>query len=271
MPNLKYVNHLNNTIEFYSENYFVDSYKLRDYTWNYDTDFNKIKNFNRRGVTSKKLTVSILAKDSQTAASLYNSLFEIFEIDILSKNPGKFYVDNYYFTGFVSESVKSNYSSAQNLLTLELNIISDTNTWIKETTYSFSKNQPISGHGYVYGYPYNYASSANKSFLNDTLYEGDFKLTIYGGTSNPAVSLGDHLYSVETVIESNEYLEIDSKNKTVQKILANGTRISVLEFRDRDNYIFKKVPTGTVSASWNNSFGFDITIFDERSEPKWSA
>ncbi|MDQ5984290.1 MAG: hypothetical protein RUMPE_01337 [Eubacteriales bacterium SKADARSKE-1] len=271
MANLKYINHLNETIEFYSENYFVDSYKLRDYSWNYDTDFNKIKNFNRLGVTSKKLTVSVLASSAQTAISLYNSLFETFEADVLAQSPGKFYIGDYYFTGFVSDSTKSSYSSAQNLLTLELNIISDTNIWTRETSYSFSKDQTISGHGYVYGYPYNYASGANKNILNDSLADSNFKLTIYGAASNPEVYFGDHLYSIETDLETNEYLEIDSKSKTIYKVQSDGTRVNALNSRDRDNYIFQKIPTGTVSVSWNNNFGFDITLFDERSEPKWSA
>lgn len=270
MPDLKYVNHLNETIEFYSENYFVDSYKIRDYAWNYDKDFNKIKNFNRIGVGSKKLTVSVLASSTQAAFTLYNSLFETFEIDVLAQSPGKFYIGDYYFTGFVSESAKSSYSSSQNLLTLDLTIISDTNIWTRETSYSFLKDQLISGHGYVYGYPYNYASSANKSFSNDSLADSNFKLTIYGAASSPSVYLGGHLYSIETDIESNEYLVIDSKNKTAQKVQADGTRVSVLAYRDRDNYIFQKIPTDLVSVSWNNNFGFDITIFDERSEPKWS-
>ena len=270
MANLKYVNHLNQTVDLRDKNHFIDSYELKNYSWNYSSDFNKIKNFNRTGITSKKLSLYVRGKNTSEAFELYNQLFETFEIDVLAGIPGKFYMGDYYYICYVPESSKTTISSGELCIKFDFTTVSDTNTWIKETTYSFSKNQLVSGHGYVYGYPYNYASSANKSFLNDSLADSNFKLTIYGGASNPAVSLGGHLYSVETGIESNEYLEIDSKNKTVQKILENGTRVSVLEFRDRDNYIFKKVPTGIVSVGWNNSFGFDVTIFDERSEPKWN-
>ena len=271
MANLKYTNHLNQSIEFFGTNYFVNSYKMRDYAWKYDTDFNKLKKFNRVGINSRKLTISVLANNSQTALDLYNSLYETFELDVLAQSPGKFYIGDYYFVGFVSESAKTDFSSAQNLLTLELTIVSDTNAWVKETTYNFSKNQLISGHGYVYGYPYNYASGTTKNLINESLYDSNFKITIYGGASDPAVYLGGHLYSVETDIEPNECMIIDSKNKTVQKIQADGTAVSVLECRDRDNYIFQKIPSGTVTVNWDNNFGFDVTIFDERSEPKWAV
>ena len=271
MEKFKYINHLNQVVEFGSTKLLSNYNDLRNYEWHYDTDFNKINNFNKDGIFQKKLPVILVGDNPQDAALLRNTLFETFEIDVLKQTPGKIQIGEYFYTCYVVSSIKGDYSSANNLLKLELNIISDTDVWTKETTYNFSKNQPSSGHGYVYGYPYNYASSANKSFFNDALSDSDFKLTIYGTASNPSIYLGEHLYSVETGIEANEYLEIDSNDKTVQKVLANGTRVSVLEFRNRDNYIFKKVPISTVSVGWNNSFGFDLTIFDERSEPKWSV
>ena len=80
----------------------------------------------------------------------------------------------------------------------------------------------------------------------------------------------NHLYFVETEIEPGGYLEIDSREKIVDLVQAYGTCISKINFRNRDSYIFQKIPVGSVSSSWNNSFGFDLIIYDERSEPKWT-
>ena len=238
---LKYVNHLGETVEFDGKNFFTNSYVMRDYAWNYDNDFNKIKNFNVTGINSKTLAVSMYASSQTAAFEIFNSVFEIFEKDVLSHTPGKFYLGDYYYNCYVSSSSKKEFISAKNLLNLEFTVISDTNTWVREEPHSFSKDQQISGHGYV-----------------------------YGPASDPALYIGNHLYSVETAVETGEYLEIDSREKIVDLVQADGTRISKINFRNRDSYIFQKIPAGIVSASWNNSFGFDLIIYDERSEPKWT-
>ena len=267
---LKYVNHLGEEIVFTGKNHFTNSYVMRDYTWNYKSDFNRIKSFNLSKVTTKNLTVSIYAKRQKEPFEFLNSVFEVFEKDVLAKSPGKFYLDKYYFRGYVIGSTKKQYIEAQKLLTMELTVISDTNTWINEETYSFEKNQPISGHGYVYGYPYQYSSGTSKTFLNDTLISSNFKLRIYGPCYNPNIYISGHVYAVNTEVENKEYLEINSLKKTIFKVQKDGTKINALNFRDRTNYIFEKIPSGIVPVSWNNNFGFDITIYDERSEPRWS-
>lgn len=269
MPTLKYVNHLGETLEFNGKNFFTNSYVLRDYAWNYDNEFNKIKNLNTSGLTSKTLQVSIHASGKDEAYRLFNFFFEIFEKDVLAKTPGKFYIGNYYFSCYVISSAKKSFESAQNLLNLDLTVLSDTNKWVRETSYDFSKNQIISGHGYAYRYPYRYSSGTIKTFANEALNDSNFKLIIYGSCSNPGVYIGDHLYSMDILIEKNERVEIDSREKSILKIQSDGTKVSVLNFRNRTSYIFKRIPTGVIPVSWNNDFGFDITVYDERSEPAW--
>ncbi|CDB24270.1 uncharacterized protein BN706_00465 [Clostridium sp. CAG:557] len=268
---LKYMNHLGETIKFDGKNYFSNSYKMRDYTWNYESDFNKIKSFNLSNVSTKTLSVSIHTRSQSKGFELFNSFFEIFEKDVLAKRPGKFYLGDYYYTCYVISSVKEDFLAAQNLLTLELTIISDTNNWVCEKTYSFVKNQPVSGHGYIYGYPYQYSSGALKSFLNDALIGYNFKLIIYGPVINPALYIGGHMYAVNVPVEVDEYLEINCREKIIETVQSDGKRTSVINYRNRENYIFQKIPSGVVAVTWNNDFGFDLTLFDERSEPKWSA
>ena len=107
---LKYVNHLGETIEFDGKNFFTNSYVMRDYAWNYDNDFNKIKNFNVAGINSKTLAVSMYASSKDAAFEIFNSVFEIFEKDVLSHTPGKFCLGDYYYNCYVSSSSKKNSS-----------------------------------------------------------------------------------------------------------------------------------------------------------------
>lgn len=265
---LKYVNNKGKVIEFDGKKYFTNSLSLRDYNWNYDTEYNKIKNFNKNAPTTKKLNISIKLAENEQSVKNFNSIFEIFEDDVLSKTPGKLYIGDYYFKCFVIASEKQDLYP-QNILNLNLTLVSDTNCWTKETTFSFKIGGVLSGHGYVYGYPYRYASIGLKSFFNDTFSDSDFKLRIFGPAENPTLFIGDNIYKVNYSVNPREYLEIDSFQKIVDLVQTNGTHVSVLNYRDRDHYIFQKIAPGMNYVSWNNSFPFDITVYDERSEPPW--
>ncbi len=266
---LKYINNKGKIIEFDGKKYFIDSLSFRDYKWDYDTEYNKIKNFNKNAPTTKKLNISIMLAENEQSIKNFNSIFEIFEDDILSKIPGKLYIGDYYYKGYVIESQKQDLLS-QNILKLNLTLASDTNCWTKESTFEFDIDTNLSGHGYVYGYPYRYASNGIKSFFNDTFSECNFRLKIFGSATNPLIYIGDNIYKVNYTVNSREYLEIDSIRKTVDLVQVDGTHVSVLNYRDRDHYIFQKIAPGMNYISWNDGFSFEITVFDERSEPLWT-
>lgn len=266
---LKYVNNKGKTIEFDGKKYFIDSLSIRDYNWDYDVEYNKIKNFNKNAPTTKKLNISIKLAENEQSVKNFNSIFEIFEDDVLSKIPGKLYIGDYYYKGYIVESQKQDLYP-QNILNLNLTLVSDNNCWTKESTFEFKIDQVLSGHGYVYGYPYRYASTGIKSFFNDTFSDCNFRLRIFGSAINPTIFIGENVYKVNYTVNSREYLEIDSIEKKVDLVQTNGTHVSVLNYRDRDNYIFQKIAPGMNYISWNNSFPFEITVFDERSEPLWT-
>ncbi len=265
---LKYVNNKGKVIEFDGKKYFTNSLSLRDYNWDYDTEYNKIKNFNKNAPTTKKMEISVKLSENEQNIKNFNSIFEIFEDDVLSKIPGKLYIGDYYFKCFVIASEKQNIYP-QNILNLDLTLVSDTNCWTKESTFEFDIDTNLSGHGYVYGYPYRYASTGIKSFLNDTFSDCDFRLRIFGPATNPLIYIGDNIYKVNYSVNPREYLEINSFQKTLDLVQIDGTHVSVLNYRDRDNYIFQKIVPGMNYISWSNGFSFEITVFDERSEPPW--
>lgn len=266
---LRYVNNKGKTIEFDGKKYFTNSLSFRDYKWDYDTEHNKIKNFNKDVPTSKTLLCSIKLNEIGHNLEGFNEIFETFEDDVLSKVPGKLYVGDYYYKCFVIASVKQDLYP-QNVLNLNLTLVSDTNCWTRESTFEFDIDTNLSGHGYVYGYPYRYASNGIKSFFNDTFSDCNFRLRIFGATENPTLFIEDNVYKVNYTVNSREYLEIDSIQKTVDLVQIDGTHVSVLNYRDRDNYIFQKIAPGMNYISWNNGFSFEITVFDERSEPPWT-
>ena len=60
---------------------------------------------------------------------------------------------------------------------------------------------------------------------------------------------------------------IDSFNHTIIKYASNGTQASIFDLRNKANSVFEKIPGGTLALNWTGLFGFDLIIFNERSEP----
>lgn len=120
-------------------------------------------------------------------------------------------------------------------------------------------------------FAYNYASELHGNTLNNAGFIGtNFRLIIYGACTTPTIYISGHRYQVNRIVEANEYLTIDSVEKTITLTKRNGEIVNCFNFRDRDSYIFEKIPSGSNVVSWNGDFGFDIVLIEERSEPKWT-
>ena len=71
-------------------------------------------------------------------------------------------------------------------------------------------------------------------------------------------------------LETGEYLVINSLSKKIYKVKNDGEQVNQYNLQDRDWYVFQKVASGSHSVSWSGLFGFDITMYERRSEPKWT-
>ena len=68
---------------------------------------------------------------------------------------------------------------------------------------------------------------------------------------------------------SGEFLIINSKTRKIRRRLVNGTYVNEFNNRERSSNIFEKIATGVNSVIFDEINGFEITLFLERSEPKW--
>lgn len=75
--------------------------------------------------------------------------------------------------------------------------------------------------------------------------------------------------TLDGTISAGESLLIDSLTKTITLTKADGTKENWFDKRNRDSYIFQEIPPGQNTVVWNDYFGFDLTIIEKRSEPKW--
>jgi hypothetical protein len=268
-------NHLGQRFEGLPNGVYLNYNELRDYSWSYDTINNRISRF-YRALKDRKLPLVIKCNSDAEAVAAMNRLHELAEADIEAKIPGKVFVGEYYTSGYITASIKSNYLITKRLCYIELTLTSDDPAWYREQTYIFNPGASNSvgvggGTDHPYDYPYDYAISfKGRKIMCDSVGSNAFRLLIYGVAVNPSVVIGGHTYAINGTIGEGETLLIDSLTKTITLTTATGTKINWFDKRGREEYIFEPIPAGQNSVSWLGTFSFDLTVIEKRSEPRWT-
>ena len=268
-------NHLGQRFDGLPNGVYLNYGELRDYSWSYDTINNRISRF-YMGVKNRKIPLVVKCDSDAEAVAVMNRLHELAEADIEAITPGKVFVGGYYTNGYITGSKKSDYLITKRLCNLELTLTSDNPAWYREQTHTFfpdTANQIGSGMGadHPYDYPYGYALALNnRKIVCDSVGSSAFRLLIYGEATNPAVTINGHTYTVKGMIGKGETLLVDSLNKTITLTTAMGKKINLFDNRGREEYIFEPIPAGQNTVTWSGAFGFDLTVVEKRSEPRWT-
>lgn len=270
-----YEDHLGRRFVGLDNGVYLNYSELRDYSWSHETLNGRISRF-YRDITSRKIPLVIKCDTQAKADEARNKLLDLCETDIEAMIPGKIYIGDYYTSGYITESLKSNYLINKNFCNIELSLTSEDAFWYKEKTYRFFPENADSatvmgGTDYPYDYPYDYALSVVGSQINcDSVRSSAFRITVYGAITDPAVVISGHTYKVNGTVESGETLVIDSLNKTITLNKADGQKVNWFDNRDRAEYIFEPIPKGENIVGWSGMFGFNLTVIEKRSEPRWT-
>lgn len=247
--------------------------KIFDYEWQYETKRNnKVKNIKKSTKTAPlEIVVSGTTPDEyhENIARLY----EVFDYDCVMGSPGKLYCGRYYLQCYFFKSEKPAEYVKIRQATISFTVVTDLVNWVKETVTSYRNRYAygtdVSGIDYPYDYKHDFMS-VFKTVNNTSFYPSDFVLTIYGPCTEPEIIIGENIYLVHTNLNTGDFLIIDSRNRKITRVLNDGTRINDFAKRDKNNYIFQKIMQGINPVSWESNFDFDISILDERGEPKWT-
>ena len=266
-------NHLEQRFEGLPNRVYLNYSELRDYSWSYDTINNRISRF-YMGTKNRKIPLVVKCNSDAEAVAVMNRLHELAEADIEAMNPGKVCVGDYYTNGYITASKKSDYLITKQLCKIELTLTSDNPVWYREHTHPFlpgTESGFIGGVDYPFDYRYDYALSMNgRKIVCDSIGSSAFRLLIYGEATNPAVTINGHTYTVNGTIAKGETLLIDSLKKTITLTTASGKKINWFDKRGREEYIFEPLQSGQNTIAWSGAFGFDLTVIEKRSEPKWT-
>lgn len=279
-----YENSSGKTLDFMRWPYKVSESEILGYEWSYTGTENTGNKSGgslssiRKKIAKTTLTLAVSGHTKEAHMQALENLLAVTEADILAGNPGKLYVDDYYYLCYVYASTKKEWGQMTTYAENKLKLVSPYPFWCREKTKSFLKGNPATEENtddylfYPFAYPYRYSMPRDAGFIDNDHYAAcDFRLIIYGPCDNPEIRINGHLYKVTVHLAAGDYLEIDSRDNTVYQVKLDGRRINLFNQRDKESGIFEKIPTGRCSVYWaTEGFGFDLTLFQERSEPVWN-
>lgn len=242
-------------------------------------DSNGARYYQRKGGT-KSLKVKLLKVDEESIRDEINNLTYIAENQFTNKAISYLYIGEFYAEVMLTEIKFSKYLINKRYVQAEFTFYSDNWTWYKDTKIDYNPTLYQEQHIDLWreyrtlrGYPYGYEVNTNLNF-NIPASFGDYAkahaiIRLYGNSSSPFISDGIKRGAEITLLDG-DYLEINTKNKTVVLHKANGTSESVFEKRmmSSDGSIFQNLSLPcTILASKGQKF--DMVISEERGSPLW--
>lgn len=272
LEKITYRNHLGEELKFGEGGLYLNCNDLHSYKWKYSSNNNKISRFTQ-DIKERKLPIVVICDTREAGNELMNQMMELAEKDVLTKEAGRILAGDYYLSCFIYGNEKSKYDLRLGAFYATLYTVTDRPFWTKEIEQTFDADSGGSGQNldYPFDFPYDFASpSASNELINYGFAESDFKMIIYGEVTDPTLSINGHEYEVTGHVNAGEYLEIDSKEKTITLVQVGGNRVNWFSHRNKESYIFEKIPSGASPVLWSGDFIFSVTLFEERSEPKWT-
>lgn len=207
-----------------------------------------------------------------------------FERDITAQTPGRLIWGDCYIDVYAMKS--STYAGGNDLITEnDVTFFCPYPFWIQEKKVSVVAIDQESlitetDKAYTdvkYGYPYSYTIKPTSTWLSLDYYaDCDFRLIAYGPFSTLYVTIGGNVYNIDYAADASEYIVIDNRavgNLKGQAYLvrANGEKVNVFDYRNPLYSLFEKIKAGNITISYSRTYGIDLTLFMERSEPVGSG
>ena len=252
---------------------------LHDYEWEVNATTkllgSKIKNFGKK---AKKYEITLDFRGNQEErANAAEKFYELSERDVVKMMPGRLiFKDHYLMCYIIGGEIGT--SKLKRAVEKTVYAYAPYPFWIREESRSFppispNEQQDDACLDYEHDYQYDYTMPHGGDVIwkVDHFAPCEFLMTMFGPAVDPRVVINGHPYQIYTTLDTNEYLQIDSRNNRVIKYLANGIQQDIYDLRAKQESVFDPITPGNISVVWPGDFGFDLTLFCERSEPRWKT
>lgn len=272
--------------------YWLNVEPMFDYEWDYTKRERRrgdiIAGFTKR-TQSKSLVLHIAAKTQAIRNNAIDQFNSAIEADIYNGTPGKIWLGEWYTYGYIvaAKNEKWQYSTPVVKKTITLareqdswyrtivkksyeadTIVVEPEAWCKnyEDGYDFG----VAGcTAFPNGYDYMADFDTRVELVNPDSLPSNFVLTIEGPAERPEINIGDNVIQFNWNVPDGAHLVVDATKKTTMAYLADGSEVNVFGARNPDYYIFERMPSGINTVTWNGAFNWEITLIEERSEPRW--
>lgn len=251
---------------------------IRSREWSYELSWRGAYGISR---DAREATV-----DAVLSAAAADRLRRLADRDMSLGAPGRILVDGeWYQRAYIPKSETSRVFGRRGIAAALTVLLLD-GSWRREVSQEFyaREDEDASGLDFPHDFEYDYGgSAASRSVTVDGLLPADVKLTIFGPASSPRVTVTQgsftNVYSADVEVPGGSKLVIDGSSfpKSIQLVgtygetedrFADGMRG---EGAGSGSYCFEKLRPGTSSVSWDGSFGFTMTHYQEEGEPPWSS
>lgn len=244
---------------------------LRSRSWSYDIGYRGISQVYRG---AREVKVSLTVRDLALADAMANA----FDEDVLSSRPGTVRVGEWEQRAYVTKSDCE--TATDGFADLKLTVVLLDGMWRipHQLVFRPGGDSRTDGKGYPLGYPYSYGLYEGIGHIEAVgSLPGPVSFTVYGPATNPAITVGGNVYQVRVSVPQGGYLVVDGIEATCTLVTEWGQSTNVLSQAVRGTgkgsgeYIFEEVGgEGDVTVSWDGSFGFDLTWWEQAGEPTWT-
>lgn len=259
-------NLISNGILHKSANYHAWEYKIQGTKLQYGT---RVADFSKDAAVYD--TELILTGSELKRRAIINALHDDFESDIRKKKTGRIIWGDYYIDCFI------NFSDTQptEYLTQTLNkiqIYAPYPFWVQDFKVKLFPAEETQST--FLDFPFDFMFDFTAPVIGEAMvksdfpFDSEFEMVIFGPAVNPRVTINGYSYVLYATIPQGAYVVIDSRKHTIMQFNTDGTKSNIFNLRNKTDSIFKKIPGGNLNISWDASFGVNITIYRERSEPR---
>ena len=282
---IAYVNGLGERVELGGDegdlHYF--EHELRDWLWSYTTGTGGgVSSFSRKPSKPREISlpVGIAADDGETGIALRNLVDLIGEHDISAGSPGRLYIGDWYMRCWIIGCEPTDYWMDDRFARLGLTLLAVDPSWTRETV---SRYVPETGadseleDDFPFEFPMDFKRERqSRQVYNEGSEARDFVWRAYGPVSDPAIHIGGNLYQVNVDLAAGDRLEVDSAARTVTVTSASGAVTNAYGQREpgakgSGSYIFERIAPGPNTLAWDNSFEFDLVVYEVRTSCPWEV